>query len=260
MAGRSSKGKMRGSLSDKVRCLDGATVSRASKALLAEQEANCSDISFKVHTVAMGLQVRVWWPPTKDKHKTDFSGMYWPAKVVKFTSGDEVMVQYDNGDKETVLSENVSPFNPPFKFGDEGCPLQVRQHVFAGSYGCSAAQHDLSFCISWSNCGVDLVARHPGSLLAVCFDAHASVRSLPQVGEFCEVFNNSKSDPAAWVGKVKKVNKKDVTVSHKCQGNTACLHWNLVLLAHPQAADAQPCPFHCRSPILFMMHQTTTSR
>ncbi|DBA70283.1 TPA: hypothetical protein ACH3X2_012180 [Trebouxia sp. C0005] len=118
MAGRSSKGKMRGVLSDKV---------------------------------------RVWWPPTQDKKKTDYSGMYWPAKVVKQTS-EGYEVQYDNGDKDMVLSENVSPFNPPFKFGEEGCSLQV--------------------------------------------------------GEFCEVFNGSKSDPAAWVGKIKKVNKKTTTVSY----------------------------------------------
>ncbi|DBA79906.1 TPA: FACT complex subunit, variant 2 [Trebouxia sp. C0004] len=118
MAGRSSKGKMRGVLSDKV---------------------------------------RVWWPPTQDKKKTDYSGMYWPAKVVKqISQGYEV--QYDNGDKDMVLSENVSPFNPPFKFGEEGWSLQV--------------------------------------------------------GEFCEVFNGSKSDPAAWVGKIKKVNKKTTTVSY----------------------------------------------
>lgn len=50
--------------------------------------------------------------------------MYWPAKVVKHTS-EGYEVQYDNGDKEMVLSENVSPFNLPFKFGEEGCALQV---------------------------------------------------------------------------------------------------------------------------------------
>ena len=70
------------------------------------------------------VQVRVWWPPTKDRKKTDFSGMYWPAKVVKHTS-EGYEVQYDNGDRELVLSENVSPFNPPFNFGEEGCALQV---------------------------------------------------------------------------------------------------------------------------------------
>ena len=50
--------------------------------------------------------------------------MYWPAKVVKHTN-EGYEVQYDNGDTELVLSENVSPFNPPFKFGEEGCALQA---------------------------------------------------------------------------------------------------------------------------------------
>lgn len=76
----------------------------------------------------MRVQVRVWWPPTKDKLKTGFSGMYWPAKVVRH-AGDKYEVQYDNGDKETVLGENVSPFNPPFEFGEETHPLQVRSDI-----------------------------------------------------------------------------------------------------------------------------------
>lgn len=52
--------------------------------------------------------------------------MYWPAKVVRH-AGDEYEVQYDNGDNEMVLGENVSPFNPPFQFGEESHPLQVVQ-------------------------------------------------------------------------------------------------------------------------------------
>lgn len=85
-------------------------------------------------TYAKRLQVRVWWPPTQDKKKTDYSGMYWPAKVVKQTS-EGYEVQYDNGDKEMVLSENVSPFNPPFKFGEERCSLQV-SYTFLGGASC----------------------------------------------------------------------------------------------------------------------------
>lgn len=34
-----------------------------------------------------------------------------------------------------------------------------------------------------------------------------------EVGEFCEVFNNSSTDPAAWLGRVSKVNKKTYTVN-----------------------------------------------
>ena len=47
---------------------------------------------------------------------------------------------------------------------------------------------------------------------------HASQYEAAQVGEFCEVFNDSKTDPAAWVAKVKKVSKKLFRVSH-----TACM-------------------------------------
>lgn len=51
--------------------------------------------------------------------------MYWPAKIVRHT-GDKYEVEYDNGDRELVLGENVSPSNPPFKFGAESHGLQVR--------------------------------------------------------------------------------------------------------------------------------------
>lgn len=36
-------------------------------------------------------QVTVWWPPTKEKRKTEFSGMLWPANVVR-----EVEVNFDS--------------------------------------------------------------------------------------------------------------------------------------------------------------------
>lgn len=42
---------------------------------------------------------------------------------------------------------------------------------------------------------------------------HLSKYGAAQVGEFCEVFNDSKTDPAAWVAKVKKVSKKLFRVS-----------------------------------------------
>ncbi|KAL3158371.1 hypothetical protein ABBQ38_010610 [Trebouxia sp. C0009 RCD-2024] len=126
MAGRSSKGKLRGMLSDKVSLLVDATVSKGWQAASSLFEASArSPLSLT------DIQVRVWWPPTKDRKKTDFSGMYWPAKVVKQTS-EGYEVQYDNGDTETVLSENVSPFNPPFKFGEEGCALQVGLMFYCG--------------------------------------------------------------------------------------------------------------------------------
>ena len=69
--------------------------------------------------------------------------MYWPAKVVRH-AGDEYEVQYDNGDKEIVLGENVSPFNPPFEFGEESHPLQVVQNT--GIYVSTVLGSRHSFC------------------------------------------------------------------------------------------------------------------
>ena len=39
--------------------------------------------------------------------------------------GLKVDVEYDNGERETVLAENVSPLDVPVEFGGETVPLQV---------------------------------------------------------------------------------------------------------------------------------------
>ena len=40
--------------------------------------------------------------------------------------GLKVDVEYDNGERETVLAENVSPLDVPVEFGGESVPLQAR--------------------------------------------------------------------------------------------------------------------------------------
>ena len=68
--------------------------------------------------------------------------MYWTAKVIRLT-GDKYDVQYDHGDRELVLGENVSPSNPPFKFGEEIHDLQVRdpRSLHIASSGSSRCQN-----------------------------------------------------------------------------------------------------------------------
>lgn len=104
----------------------------------------------------MGRQVRVWWAPTKDKKRSGYSGMYWPATFIRKSGQNMIQVKYDNGELEELDMASVSPAEVPMKFGGETTRLEV--------------------------------------------------------GEFCEVFNNSTTDPAAWVGRVAKVNKKSFLV------------------------------------------------
>lgn len=79
--------------------------------------------------------VRIWWPPTASKSRTSFSGMYWPARVVR-TMAETCEVLYDNGEKEVVEAENVFPV-PPVPFGEEAtrflvslreCPCVLTSH------------------------------------------------------------------------------------------------------------------------------------
>eukprot|EP00873_Tetraselmis_striata_P027453 jgi/Tetstr1/447717/TSEL_000020.t2 len=105
-----------------------------------------------------GKQVRVWWAPTKDKKRSGYSGMYWPATFIRKSGQNMIQVKYDNGELEELDMASVSPAEVPMKFGGETTRLEV--------------------------------------------------------GEFCEVFNNSTTDPAAWVGRVAKVNKKSFSVEY----------------------------------------------
>mmetsp|Transcript_11229 Transcript_11229/g.13267 ORF Transcript_11229/g.13267 Transcript_11229/m.13267 type:complete len:806 (-) Transcript_11229:463-2880(-) len=72
-------------------------------------------------------KVRVWWPPTDNKAKSDLSGMYWPAKVVKPPGGalKKYEVEYDNKEREKVDPENVIPYDQSVEHGKETTPLKV---------------------------------------------------------------------------------------------------------------------------------------
>ena len=72
----------------------------------------------------VGDKVRVWWPPTDDEDRTDYSGMFWPVVVSKVT-GSKVQVKYDNGEVESVALEHLQPADPPVDFGKEAVHFQV---------------------------------------------------------------------------------------------------------------------------------------
>lgn len=80
-------------------------------------------------TSQLAEKVRVWWPPTKDKNRTGFSGAYWPAAVLQRLPQGGLQVEYDNGDRERVDLENVFPLVSPIEFGGEALPLQVGEFV-----------------------------------------------------------------------------------------------------------------------------------
>eukprot|EP00210_Caulerpa_lentillifera_P000535 g517.t1 len=107
----------------------------------------------KLYTV--GKKVRVWWPPTRNKKRTDFSGAYWPAKVIDCYPGG-VRVEYDNKETEDVDCEDISPSSLPVEFGEEKTRLTEK--------------------------------------------------------EFCEVFNESATDPSSWLAQIASVGKGNYTI------------------------------------------------
>ena len=90
--------------------------------------------------------MRVWWPPTRDKNRTGFSGAFWPAAVVA-RGKSHFTVRYDNEDEERVNCENIFPFEVPVDFGREVEELQVRREepqarrgVWAGARGAAGGR------------------------------------------------------------------------------------------------------------------------
>ncbi|UKJ88337.1 hypothetical protein MACJ_000781 [Theileria orientalis] len=65
----------------------------------------------------VGMDVRVWWPATKDDNRTSFAGRLWPAKIIMANPVDLIfVVKYDNDDIDHVPCKYVQPKNP-FKYG-----------------------------------------------------------------------------------------------------------------------------------------------
>ncbi|BAM39470.1 conserved hypothetical protein [Theileria orientalis strain Shintoku] len=65
----------------------------------------------------VGMEVRVWWPATKDDNRTSFAGRLWPAKIIMANPVDLVfVVKYDNEDIDHVPCKHVQP-KSPFKYG-----------------------------------------------------------------------------------------------------------------------------------------------
>lgn len=166
----------------------------------------------------VGDKVRVWWPPTADEDKTGFAGMYWPVVVTGVEDGG-YKVLYDNGESEFVKSEHVHPSNVPVEWGREGVPLQVCIWFstlvlgFVTSCNRSWCSWQLpQLAAPWGTVESCSWMRGPetGGVRDGIFWWRRSVRGLcrggvcgAQIGEFVEVFNDSSSDPAAWLGKIK---------------------------------------------------------
>ncbi|KAF8821626.1 hypothetical protein IE077_001800, partial [Cardiosporidium cionae] len=67
-------------------------------------------------------KVRIWWPPTDDQVKTDFSGRYWPARVVHVDPIYVIfVVQYDNGEFENVSYQEAASFLAEANVSSSSC-------------------------------------------------------------------------------------------------------------------------------------------
>ncbi|KEP60088.1 UNVERIFIED_CONTAM: hypothetical protein HHA_219640 [Hammondia hammondi] len=65
----------------------------------------------------VGKKVRVWWKPTCETQRTDFSGRYWPARVVHGCTDTLVCkLVYDNNEQDFISLRYLQPYHP-FKYG-----------------------------------------------------------------------------------------------------------------------------------------------
>mmetsp|Transcript_25684 Transcript_25684/g.61157 ORF Transcript_25684/g.61157 Transcript_25684/m.61157 type:complete len:270 (-) Transcript_25684:100-909(-) len=72
-----------------------------------------------------GAKVRVWWEPTDDATRGDFSGLYWAATVLERPSGNFLLVEHISGERKKAALETVSPAKPPVDFGSESVRLRA---------------------------------------------------------------------------------------------------------------------------------------
>ncbi|PFH37560.1 hypothetical protein BESB_040180 [Besnoitia besnoiti] len=65
----------------------------------------------------VGSKVRVWWKPTRETQRTDFSGRYWPARILHGCPETLVCkLVYDNNEEDFISLRFLQPY-PPFKYG-----------------------------------------------------------------------------------------------------------------------------------------------
>ncbi|CBZ55674.1 conserved hypothetical protein [Neospora caninum Liverpool] len=65
----------------------------------------------------VGSRVRVWWKPTRETQRTDFSGRYWPARVVHGCPDTLVCkLVYDNNEQDFISLRFLQPHHP-FRYG-----------------------------------------------------------------------------------------------------------------------------------------------
>ncbi|KAF5839244.1 hypothetical protein DUNSADRAFT_1278 [Dunaliella salina] len=108
----------------------------------------------------VGCKMRVWWCPTEEESKTDYSGAWWPVRVMAKGPGPRYMVKYDNGETGSVLAVHLSPYEVPMDFGKEALPLQVTEfcEVFNGS---STDPCAWAACVSKSLRNGEYTVRYP---------------------------------------------------------------------------------------------------
>lgn len=104
-------------------CLMADMAQRATPALGKREGSTLVPEAAKRIKSGVDETVRIWWPPTDSRKRSGYSGMYWPATVVRIMA-DTCEVEYDNGDKEVVEAENVFPV-PTVDFGEETHPFLV---------------------------------------------------------------------------------------------------------------------------------------
>nr|CEL78086.1 TPA: hypothetical protein BN1205_070310 [Toxoplasma gondii VEG] len=108
----------------------------------------------------VGKKVRVWWKPTSETQRTDFSGRYWPARVVHGCTDTLVCkLVYDNNEQDFISLRYLQPYHP-FKYGGGwGCltdSFPSSSSVSSASSSSSSSQPCKSFDMPAEPCTVSV--------------------------------------------------------------------------------------------------------
>uniref|UniRef100_A0A7S3QY69 Uncharacterized protein n=2 Tax=Dunaliella tertiolecta TaxID=3047 RepID=A0A7S3QY69_DUNTE len=165
----------------------------------------------------VGMKMRVWWCPTEEESKTDYSGAWWPGAWCQ--GGLQAIRIYVQGLEDCSKGWTILPgiiHDTPIQ--------EFSRNSNWGRLGMWARLSTLSPLPF--TCAVRIMAKGPGTRYMVKYDngetgsvlaEHLSPYEVPmdfgkealplQVTEFCEVFNGSSTDPCAWAACISRTLK-----------------------------------------------------
>ena len=166
-------------------------------------------------TMRQRNRVRVWWPPTDDNKRSGYRSARLTSAYLVFIA----RLHTGAATVDTELAEHVCTL---------GMKLSAELCACSGMYWPAQVLQETRelLLVKYDNGDQEWVQKEDIQPTAAPVN-HGREKKPLQRGEFVEVHNNSKTDPAEWVGLVKAVGRESYKVDFQyisiCIVKTSCL-------------------------------------